>query len=272
MATGTVMVCHFLPKKNHTFTLTTCSPDSIDRTEKRRWHLLIYIQVSGLTSVKTWHVLFWSCLWVLQRHKWRRRRPDWWIYLLICHQELGEGGKSAFYQGRIAQAIVDVIKENGGVVTLEDLGSHDSEVMSPVSTAYKVRSATQGADCICCLGTNLAKGTYCVCPGGAAVGASSKQPGIGCPAAAQHPGELPSQRYCGSLTGKPSVPECWKRLCMWCVVNLLEIESETHFFMRLVKRNCIILWHVSCTLHFFTFSASKLLRRFHRWGSKGSFI
>lgn len=47
-----------------------------------------------------------------------------------------------------------------------------------------------------------------MCSGGAAVGASSKQPGIGCAAAAQHPGELPSQRYCVSLTGKATVPEC----------------------------------------------------------------
>lgn len=120
------------------------------------------IQASGMTSVKTWRVLFWICLWVWQRHEWRPKRPDWWIYSVICHQELGERGKSAFYQGRVAQAIVDVIKENGGVLTLEDLGSHDSEVMSPVSTPYKVRSVTLGADCICRLRTHLAKGTYCV--------------------------------------------------------------------------------------------------------------
>ncbi|XP_026179477.1 glutathione hydrolase-like YwrD proenzyme isoform X2 [Mastacembelus armatus] len=42
-------------------------------------------------------------------------------------KKLGEEGKPAFYQGRVAQAIVDVIKQHGGVMTLEDLSSHDSE-------------------------------------------------------------------------------------------------------------------------------------------------
>ncbi|XP_028260440.1 uncharacterized protein LOC114435096 [Parambassis ranga] len=52
-------------------------------------------------------------------------------------KELGERGKAAFYQGRVAQAIVDVIRQNGGVMTLDDLSSHDSEVVTPISTEYK---------------------------------------------------------------------------------------------------------------------------------------
>lgn len=52
-------------------------------------------------------------------------------------KELGERGKPAFYQGRVAQAIVDVINQNGGVMTLDDLSSHDSEVVTPISTEYK---------------------------------------------------------------------------------------------------------------------------------------
>uniref|UniRef100_UPI0037E716C6 glutathione hydrolase-like YwrD proenzyme n=1 Tax=Semicossyphus pulcher TaxID=241346 RepID=UPI0037E716C6 len=52
-------------------------------------------------------------------------------------RELGEHGKPAFYQGRVAQAIVDIINQNGGVMTLEDLSSHDSEVITPISTEYK---------------------------------------------------------------------------------------------------------------------------------------
>uniref|UniRef100_A0A3Q2V667 Putative gamma-glutamyltransferase YwrD n=1 Tax=Haplochromis burtoni TaxID=8153 RepID=A0A3Q2V667_HAPBU len=52
-------------------------------------------------------------------------------------KELGERGKPAFYQGRVAQAIVDVINQNGGVMTLGDLSSHDSEVITPISTEYK---------------------------------------------------------------------------------------------------------------------------------------
>ncbi|XP_060890438.1 glutathione hydrolase-like YwrD proenzyme isoform X1 [Labrus mixtus] len=52
-------------------------------------------------------------------------------------RELGKHGKPAFYQGRIAQAIVDIVDQNGGVMTLDDLGRHDSEVITPMSTEYK---------------------------------------------------------------------------------------------------------------------------------------
>ncbi|XP_029285656.1 uncharacterized protein LOC115007099 [Cottoperca gobio] len=52
-------------------------------------------------------------------------------------KDLGERGKPAFYQGRVAQAIVDIINQNGGVMTLDDLSSHDSEVVTPISTEYK---------------------------------------------------------------------------------------------------------------------------------------
>ncbi|XP_034532850.1 glutathione hydrolase-like YwrD proenzyme [Notolabrus celidotus] len=52
-------------------------------------------------------------------------------------RELGELGKPAFYQGRVAQAIVDIIDQHGGIMTVDDLSSHDSEVISPISTEYK---------------------------------------------------------------------------------------------------------------------------------------
>ncbi|XP_078114574.1 glutathione hydrolase-like YwrD proenzyme isoform X3 [Sander vitreus] len=52
-------------------------------------------------------------------------------------KELGERGKPAFYQGRVAEAIVDIINQNGGVMTLDDLSSHESEVFTPISTEYK---------------------------------------------------------------------------------------------------------------------------------------
>ena len=48
----------------------------------------------------------------------------------------------------MAQAIIDVITEHGGVMTLDDLSSHDSEVVNPVSTEYKVRSASIDTYCI----------------------------------------------------------------------------------------------------------------------------
>lgn len=72
---------------------------------------------------------------------------DW----LIDQQNLGEGGKPAFYKGRTAQAIVDVISQHGGIMTLDDLSSHNSEVIAPISTDYKVKSVTLDAECICIL-------------------------------------------------------------------------------------------------------------------------
>lgn len=81
----------------------------------------------------------------------------------MYRQELGERGKPAFYQGRVAQAIVDIINQNGGVMTLEDLSSHDSEVITPISTDYKVRSATIDACCGCILIMWSAEGMTPLC-------------------------------------------------------------------------------------------------------------
>ncbi|MEQ2215150.1 hypothetical protein XENOCAPTIV_028370, partial [Xenoophorus captivus] len=108
-------------------------------------------------------------------------------------------GKPAFYQGRVAQAIVDVINQNGGVMTMEDLSSHDSEVVSPISTEYKV---TNQKRLNLCFYTTVSRVTDVIlCLGCAPVGASSQQPGPGRLAAPQHPGELSSaQRY---MTGTP---------------------------------------------------------------------
>lgn len=70
---------------------------------------------------------------------------------LIDQHNLGEGGKSAFYKGRMAQAIIDVISQHGGVMSLDDLSSHDSEVITPISTDDKVKSVTLDAEWICIL-------------------------------------------------------------------------------------------------------------------------
>lgn len=69
----------------------------------------------------------------------------------MCRQELGDCGKPAFYQGRVAQAIVEIINQHGGVMTLEDLSSHESEVITPISTEYKVMSANLDAYYFCVL-------------------------------------------------------------------------------------------------------------------------
>jgi len=50
---------------------------------------------------------------------------------------VAEGGKEAFYQGQIAEAIVDVIAEAGGCLSLEDLAAHQATWDEPISTTYR---------------------------------------------------------------------------------------------------------------------------------------
>jgi len=50
---------------------------------------------------------------------------------------LAEKGKSGFYEGEIAQAIVDVIKQSGGYMTLEDLKAHKTTFDEPISVNYR---------------------------------------------------------------------------------------------------------------------------------------
>jgi gamma-glutamyltranspeptidase/glutathione hydrolase len=50
---------------------------------------------------------------------------------------VARGGVSAFYQGEIAEAIVGVIKEAGGCLSLEDLASHTSTWEGPISVTYR---------------------------------------------------------------------------------------------------------------------------------------
>ena len=50
---------------------------------------------------------------------------------------VARGGVSAFYQGQIAEAIVAVIQEAGGCLSLEDLASHTSTWEKPISVTYR---------------------------------------------------------------------------------------------------------------------------------------
>ncbi|RDB28378.1 putative gamma-glutamyltransferase YwrD [Hypsizygus marmoreus] len=52
-------------------------------------------------------------------------------------RELATHGKDGFYKGRIAQAIVDVIKSKGGVMELEDLANHATQFVEPISYTYE---------------------------------------------------------------------------------------------------------------------------------------
>ncbi|KAG9120988.1 hypothetical protein FRC07_003252 [Ceratobasidium sp. 392] len=60
------------------------------------------------------------------------RFPD----LARTFRTLVSEGKKGFYTGRIAKAIVELIKSKGGVMELDDLATHDTEFVEPISYTY----------------------------------------------------------------------------------------------------------------------------------------
>lgn len=52
-------------------------------------------------------------------------------------RKIAEGGKQAYYRGPISEAIVAVLKEAGGCMSLDDLAQHKSQWVEPVSTTYR---------------------------------------------------------------------------------------------------------------------------------------
>ena len=50
---------------------------------------------------------------------------------------IGKDGKDAFYKGRIAEAIVEDMERNGGLITLGDLESYEARVYEPTETMYR---------------------------------------------------------------------------------------------------------------------------------------
>ncbi len=50
---------------------------------------------------------------------------------------VAEGGKRAFYEGGIAQAIAEVIRQAGGCLSIEDLAAHVSTWEIPISVTYR---------------------------------------------------------------------------------------------------------------------------------------
>ncbi|GAA5985126.1 hypothetical protein JCM11641_006365 [Rhodosporidiobolus odoratus] len=57
-------------------------------------------------------------------------------YLAQTFREVAEKGKAGFYEGRVAEAIVDLIQSQGGVMTLEDLKAHTTTPVTPISINY----------------------------------------------------------------------------------------------------------------------------------------
>jgi gamma-glutamyltranspeptidase / glutathione hydrolase len=59
------------------------------------------------------------------------------LNLARTFEKIAHGGRDAFYQGEIAEAIVSVIKASGGTLSAEDLASHSSTWEEPVSVTYR---------------------------------------------------------------------------------------------------------------------------------------
>ncbi|MCH4293046.1 gamma-glutamyltransferase [Shewanella sp. 3B26] len=57
--------------------------------------------------------------------------------LANTYRKIAEGGRDAFYKGEIARSIDTYIKANGGYLNYEDLASHSSEWIEPVSVNYR---------------------------------------------------------------------------------------------------------------------------------------
>ncbi|GAI96616.1 unnamed protein product, partial [marine sediment metagenome] len=58
------------------------------------------------------------------------------ITLAQTFRELAEHGKSGFYEGRIAKAIIDLVQALGGVMTTDDLRNHYNTFDDPISVNY----------------------------------------------------------------------------------------------------------------------------------------
>ncbi|MGL5359813.1 MAG: gamma-glutamyltransferase family protein, partial [Shewanella sp.] len=57
--------------------------------------------------------------------------------LANTYEAIAEGGRDAFYKGEIAKSIVRYLRAQGGYLSEEDLSSHTSEWISPVSVNYR---------------------------------------------------------------------------------------------------------------------------------------
>lgn len=57
--------------------------------------------------------------------------------LANTYETLAKKGRDAFYKGEIAKTIATYIQEQGGFMSYEDLASHESEWVEPVSTNYR---------------------------------------------------------------------------------------------------------------------------------------
>ncbi|MEP0355440.1 gamma-glutamyltransferase [Paraglaciecola sp.] len=57
--------------------------------------------------------------------------------LAVTYEKIATGGREAFYKGDIAQSIAAYMEQQGGFLSYDDLASHTSEWVEPVSANYK---------------------------------------------------------------------------------------------------------------------------------------
>lgn len=58
-------------------------------------------------------------------------------FLANTYKKIGQQGRDAFYKGEIAATMANFIKEQGGFLSMEDLESHSSTWVDPISTNYR---------------------------------------------------------------------------------------------------------------------------------------
>jgi len=59
------------------------------------------------------------------------------VDLASTFKKIAAGGRDVFYRGEIAEAIAACSKENGGLITIQDLSSYTSTWVTPISTNYR---------------------------------------------------------------------------------------------------------------------------------------
>ena len=73
-------------------------------------------------------------------------------------KKIAAEGKDGFYKGRIADAIINAVKAHGGLLTHQDLASHASEMVEPISfdyhdwTIWEMPPNSQGVTALMALG------------------------------------------------------------------------------------------------------------------------
>jgi len=67
------------------------------------------------------------------------KHGDIWIQKELARtlEQIRDHGKDGFYKGEVAQKIADFMKENGGIITLEDLDKYSAVEREPIKGTYK---------------------------------------------------------------------------------------------------------------------------------------